>query len=373
MFTIKTHHRLRISIIILGVSSLASLLMLTAACTPTQETGELPTLFVLPSATATLTHTETFTPSPTLTPSNTLTPTNTPTSTATPTNTLSPTPLVTPTETLAPATSTSAAPVETSEVGEEPRIISFTSSAPSAAPGTQVTLTWEATGQEVRIEQLDATGAVVNATPVELTGELVVTIPEGQGNQITYRLVVFGGEIEEMQVVNIQITLACPINWFFGNEYVPQNAGCPTGAAETGPGAFQQFQGGRMIYVNANNRNTVYALANQGAANGLVTQNLYQPKTVTWDITIDNCAGKVPPSGMLLPSSMFNYVACVEFGPAGFWIDTIGFAVSAIDLSQRTIQYEQSGAFYVDTPTGNIIRFTPFQTGVLSAPWTQVK
>lgn len=379
-FRIRPHnlmgqHRLRISTIILAVGGLASLLMLTAACTPAQETGELPTLMVLPSATITPTHTATLTPSPTLTPTSTFTPTNTPTATRTPTNTLSPTPQVTATHTLAPATNTSSAPTATSEVGEEPRIISFTADPTSAAPGAQVTLSWEATGQEVRIEQLDATGAVVNATPVELTGQLVVTIPEGQGNQVTYRLVVFGGEIEEMQVVNVQIALACPINWFFGNEFAPPNVGCPTAAAETGPGAFQQFQNGRMIYVNANNRNTVYAMANQGAGGGLVTQNLYQPKTVTWDITTDNCAGKVPPSGLLLPSSMFNRVACVEFGPtgAGFWIDTIGYAVSAIDLSQRTIQFEASGAFYVDTPTGNVIRFTPFQPGVLASPWTQIK
>jgi hypothetical protein len=375
---IQRHYRQKSPVLLRSALLAAFAVLGLGACAPAEETGQLPTLLVLPSATPTFTPSITPTPTLTLTPTPTFTPTATLTLTPsnTPTRTPAPTRRATATFTVIPPTNTPEAPTpaETSEVGAEPEILSFISNLPSAAPGAQVTLSWEATGQEVRLEQLDATGAVVNATPVTLSGQLVVTIPSGQGSQITYRLVVFGGEIEVSQLVNIQVALACTINWFFGNEFVPPNAGCPTGAAESGPGAFQQFQNGRMIYVNANSRNTVYALANQGAAGGQVTQNLYQPLQVTWDTTVDNCTGRVPPAGLLLPQQMFNYVGCFQFGPAaGFWIDTIGFAVSAIDTSQRTIQFETSGAFYVDTPTGNVIRFAPFSTGLLAAPWTQVK
>lgn len=352
----------------------------SAACAPAaSQTGELPTLVELPTLTPTFTHTPSLTPSPTETPAPTDTPqptaTLTPTITASPT--LTPTTQITPTVTLAPPTETvEIEPGETEEIipEGEPQIISFTASTQSAAPGSQITITWEVIGQEVRLERLDATGAVVEATPLELSGSQLVIIPSGQGNQVTYRLVVFGGEVELTQLLTINIALACTINWFFGNEFVPPNAGCPTGAAESGPGAFQTFQGGVMIYVNANNRNVVYALANEGSGNNMVTQNVYSQYTVTWDTAVDNCVGRSPATGLFLPQQMFNQIGCAVLGPGpGFWVDIIGYATGPIDTSQRTIQFETSGAFYVDSPTGAVYRFTPIGQGVLAAPWSKVK
>lgn len=357
-----------ILLVLLSLTSAA----LFAACAPVEDDGELPTLFILPTLTPSDTPSATFTPSPEP-PTATPQPTATFTATSTPTRTLTPTIAATATFTLAPATLT---PTPTDDLDPDalaPRIIRFVASSLSAAAGSQVTLTWEVIGEEVRLEQLDQTGTVVNATPLELAGSIQVVIPTGQGNQVNYRLVVFGGEVELTQVVTVNIALSCAINWFFGNEFVPPNAGCPTGAAESGPGAFQTFQGGVMIYVNANNRNTVYALANQGAANNQVTQNLYSATTVNWDITLDTCGGRVPPAGLFLPAQMFNNMACGFFGPAGFWIDTVGFATGPIDTSNRTIQFEQSGAFYIDSPIGRVYRFTPIGPGILAAPWSQVR
>jgi hypothetical protein len=106
-------------------AALVLLMIAAAACQSTgDETVEIPTEFVLPTATAT--YTATVTPSVTPTATITHTPTNTPTATDTPTETATPTITVNPTL-VAIGSATAAAQ-------EAPRYITFTPPPPGSTP-----------------------------------------------------------------------------------------------------------------------------------------------------------------------------------------------------------------------------------------------
>jgi hypothetical protein len=345
------------------------ILLLAAACQGSgepQEVGDLPTLMVLPSVTASLTFTATVTPSPTDTPTSTSTPTNTPT----PTSTLSPTPRatftpsITSTFTLTPTFTFTPLPTATSTPSitptpNAPQILSFTANLTTVPANSSVTLTWNAVGDTARIDLLNQQGAVSQTFPVVPTGSLPVTVPGNLGRAPVYRLVVQRGGQEITR--SIAITIQCSTSWFFGDQFAPPNAGCPTAVGAIGPGAFQQFERGYMLYVNANSLNTVYGLQNDG--------NRYINYLNGWDgVTVETCASS-PPSGLFAPQGIFNWAYCRTNAPVGIWSQQIGWAVGNIDNGQRTIQFEDgTGAFYVDAPVG-VFRFS----GASSNSWTKIK
>ncbi len=347
------------------------ILMLGAACQPAaSEVGELPTVMVLP----TLIPTDTPTSTPTSTPTPTSTSTSTPTNTATPTNTLTFTPratststitatsTITPTFTLTPTftpTPTSIftnTPVATATVNA-PQILSFTANATTVAANSSVTLTWNALADTARIDQLNQQGAVVQTFTVIPSGSLPVTVPGNTGRVVVYRLAAQRGGQEV--TFSLAITIQCSISWFFGDQYAPPNAGCAQAASVTGSARFQPFERGYMFFINANNMNTVYGLANQ--------DNRYISYPMTWDqATAYNCAGS-PPSGKFAPQAVFDWMYCNTNAPVGTWSQAIGWATANIDTGQRTIQYESgTGAFYIDSPVG-VFRFEP-----ATGKWTKI-
>lgn len=351
----------------------------TAACAPQpQQVGELPTVFVLPSLTPSHTPTETHTPTATSTASATPTPTLTPTatSTATPTATNTPTATFTPSLT-ATLNATVAAPTATQSSNVTPStptveglaINAFTASAPTASVGGTITLTWQAIGDQARIETVNPQGIVISQADVALTGTLPVVVPSVQGTSVIYRLVVLKGGQERSQIVTVGLTLVCPIPWFFGTA-IPA-LGCPVAPAETGAGAFQAFEQGVMFYVNANNRNTIYALANQGAVGGIVQQNTYQTVLNGWNGSTDHCT-ETPPAGFVKPEQQFNWMACANFGPAGTWRNTVGWGLSPIQVTTVSIQFGLNGVFVLSAPTGVIYSFTPIPSGQQFGTWQRI-
>jgi len=355
--------------------------LLIAACAPQQPTvGELPTRFVLPSLTPSETPTETHTPTATLTPSATPSPTlsPTPTSSATPTPTNTPTVTFTPslTATVA-ATATSAAPTATESSSVTPptptveglEIITFTASAPTASVGGTITLNWQAVGDTARIDTVNPQGIVISQSTVPIVGSLPVIVPSVQGTSVIYRLVVLKGAQERSQIVTVGLTVVCPIPWFFGAT-VPA-LGCPVAPAETGTGAYQSFEQGIMLYVNANNRNTVYALANQGAVGGIVQQNTYQSLVNGWNGATDHCT-ETPPAGFVKPEQQFNWMACANFGPAGTWRNTVGWGTAPIQITTLSIQFGANGLFVISAPTGIIYSFTPVPAGQQFGNWQRI-
>jgi hypothetical protein len=337
------------------------LVFVTACQQQPQTVAELPTLAVLPTLTAS--HTPTDTPTLTRTPTSTSTPTPTFTSTATPTPTFTATTTstasATPTFTLT-ATATQTPTNTPTATPDAPQIIAFTASGNNVAPGTAITLSWQTIADAARIDQLNQQGVATQSFPVQPNGQLPVTIPPGIGQLVVYKLTAQRGGKEA--TASLPITVTCAIDWFFGRAFAPPGSGCPRAVGAIGPGAFQQFERGFMIYVNANNLNTVYGLQTQDSR--------YIAYTNGWDgTTIDNCG--TPPQGLFAPQNMFNWAYCRTNAPVGSWNSAVGWATGGLDTGNRTIQFEEgTGAFYIDAPVG-VFRFSgPAPAGTT---WQRIK
>jgi hypothetical protein len=240
-----------------------------------------------------------------------------------------------------------------------PQILSFSASATTVVANTPITLTWNSLSDTTRIDQLNSQGALVQSFSVVPTGTLPVVVPGNTGKLVVYKLVAIrnGQEVS----ASLPITVQCSISWFFGDQFAPPNAGCPTAVGAIGAGAFQPFERGYMIYVNANSLNTVYGLQNQDAR--------YISYTNGWDGTTTYSCFGTPPSGLFAPQNMFAWTYCTTNGPIGSWSSALGFATTAIDNSSRTIQFEDgTGAFYIDAPIG-VFRFS----GPTTANWVKIK
>jgi hypothetical protein len=189
------------------------------------------------------------------------------------------------------------------------------------------------------------------------SGSLPITVPGNLGKLVIYRLVAIRNAQEV--TFSIPITVSCSTAWFFGNQFAPPNAGCPTGAQSSGPGAFQQFERGFMIYLNVSSANRIYGGQNDGAR--------YIEYQNGWDgSTTYSCFG-TPPGGFFAPQNMFAWAYCNTNAPIGVWSSAVGWAIGNIDTNNRTIQYEDTGAFYIDSPIG-VFRFT----GPSTSQWTKI-
>jgi hypothetical protein len=223
------------------------------------------------------------------------------------------------------------------------------------AANTGITLRWTANADTARIDQLNQQGAVTQTFPVAANGQLDVTVPGNQGRVVVYRLVALRGGQETSR--SLPITLTCAIPWFFGNERAPQGSGCPTALGAIGPGAFQPFERGLMIFVNANGLNRIYGLQNDG--------NRYTSFVNGWNGT--DLPYDPSPSGLFQPQRMFRWAFVNTLAPVSTWQNQIGWGTANIDESQRTIQFEEGGAFYIDTPSG-VYRFSGGDQGT----WTRL-
>lgn len=350
------------------------------ACQPNTAEAPLPTLLVLPSPTHTLTPSATFVPTNTLTSTPTSTPTWTPTPTATVTTTSTPTATKTFTPTITPTATITATPAQsltpTADLTNTfPIIRSFTASSSDVAAGAQITLTWDAVGDLATIERQTPDGIVQERTDVAITGSLPFTVPNTNLNRVIYRLAVSKGGQQVTQSIEIRVQLVCGQQWFFGAQFADANAGCPPSGPITLNGGYQPFEQGFMISIPYEGQNRVYAFVRAPGKNGLVIGDQYGFSANLWDGTTDHCSqvGKLPPAGTTNPLREFNWLACTQFGPGGFWIDVLGFATGGIDTSVRTIQQESSGAYYIDTPSGEVYRLTPYGAGQLTSTFRRVK
>lgn len=365
------------NVLILGL-----LLLIIAACAgqSPEVAVDIPTLAVLPSVTPTVTPTDTPKPTVTPIPTDTPVPTDTPTATDTPQNTATPLPptatptatytpsdtptitqtstvTLTPTSTLSPTPLPSDTPIP-SATPNLPQITSYTISQTTVAPNSAVTLTWTTESDGARIDIVNPIGAVVQSiNPLTPSGQMSVVVPANLGRQITYRLVAVRGGQEVSAPLAVIITCAYP--WFFGDQYAPANAGCPRALGAIAIGAYQPFERGLMIWASASG-NQIYGLQNDG--------NLYIAYANGFtDKYNDN--KKKAPSGLYRPENWFNWMFYTTNAPVGSWLDAVGWATAKIDTSNRTIQFDDSGRFYIDTPQGAVYQFS----GSTSGTWTLVK
>jgi hypothetical protein len=343
----------------------------TPSRTPIPTWTDTPTLTVTPSATPTDTPVPTYTPSHTPTPTQTFTPSNTPTFTLTPTPSATPTATVTssPTSTftitpsLTPSRTPTPIPTLTPSLTptpNAPQILSFSASANNVAANTTITLSWFTESDSARIDQLNAQGQVIQSFPVVTSGQFSLAVPGSTGKLVIYRLTA----IRNFQQVSqsIPITVQCSISWFFGDQFAPQDAGCPQALGAIAPGAYQTFERGVMIYVTANGLNRIYGLQNDG--------NRYIAYANGWDgVTLRSDPA---PAGLFMPGQMFNWAYYNTLAPIGTWGRQLGWATSSIDTGDRTIQFEVGASgtlpFYIDAG-GAVYRLSGGDSGT----WTRIK
>lgn len=305
---------------------------ITPSATVTPSETPLPTFTATdtPSPTATLTHTPTTTQTPSITPTSTNPP---PTST----NTITPTPTASPTPT---ATNT---PVSTATPAV-PNIISFESSAASADANTPITLTWQADGDVARIETLSTQGVQL-AAPLSVppTGQVSVNVPQ-TSPQAIFRLTVERGGQSARRDVPVQVTVSCPIPWFFGDALAPEALGCPISAQQAITGKVQVFQNGIMVNLILNGENRIYGLN--------TLNNRYMVYINAWDGATQYTAPcGTAPAGLFSPTDVFNWAYHNTNGTVGLWCSAsggIGWASAGPNLAaQFTVQFAANGTAFV--------------------------
>jgi hypothetical protein len=200
-----------------------------------------------------------------------------------------------------------------------------------------------------RIDVMNTSGAVLNTYTLPApSGEMQVAVPANIGRLVTYRLVATRGA--QSATYPLAISIQCALPWFFGDTFAPQDATCPLSVGAIAAGQFQPFERGVMIYVSANNLNTIYVLQNDGF--------LYSAFTSGWDGSTLN--ETEAPGGYYRPEQMFNWA---YYNTNGGWNSQLGWATTQIQGGERTIQYDQNGSFYVDVPGGGLYRFSGGNNG----------
>jgi hypothetical protein len=244
-----------------------------------------------PSATASHTPTLTRTPDPNATP------TPIPTSFFSGSATFGPSPT-----SLFGPTSTAVAllPTNTRVVNPNaPRIEFFRSDPAVVSPGDPVTLFWSTRGTSTatiyRIERDGQRGNLWNVPP---DGSLPVPTRRSDRGAVRFLLTVGDGDLITEQLLDIAI--ACPDSWFF---QPPPNE-CPAGPSIQTGLIEQNFERGRMVFINERNR--VYALFNDGREPGWVSfENQFNPAT---DPELDENFERALPPGFVQPLRRLGFV-----------------------------------------------------------------
>ncbi|MBN1966821.1 MAG: hypothetical protein JW910_19365 [Anaerolineae bacterium] len=203
----------------------------------------IPTAFVSPTPTGTL--------RPTDTPA--VTPTEAPTRRVPATGGPSPTPLIGPSRTPPPNVPTSTPRPNPNA----PRIEYFTADPVYVFPGDPLTLRWSIRGADRgAIYRLDDTGQRSQLWNIEPTGSLVVPTRRSDRGTAHFLLTVDAGAYYVEQA--LEVPLLCAYPWFFE----PQPVACAASPETNSTHIEQLFQGGRMVYVEA--EDVVYALFGDG-------------------------------------------------------------------------------------------------------------
>jgi hypothetical protein len=140
-----------------------------------------------------------------------------------------------------------------------PRIEFFTADTLAAAPGSPVNLYWSTRGTNgAVIYRLDDSGQRNQLWNVAPDGSLTVATRRSDRGEV--RFVISVGDGEQQVEQELVIPLSCPDPWFF----LPAPPTCPTGPGQATTLIEEQFERGRMLYVENNDR--VYALFNDSRA-----------------------------------------------------------------------------------------------------------
>jgi hypothetical protein len=159
-------------------------------------------------------------------------------------------PVVTPAPSLTPVAATT-------PTGSE-EIMAFTATPNTVNPGAAVTLSWQVKGTNgVTIDLLvpNRSGAETVVNALSPQGSATVYLPEYAAYSVEFVLKPQGVSATATATVAIN----CPLTFFFG-----QADGCPTAAAASIEAAYQEFEGGFMVWRG--DTREIYAFFDDGTA-----------------------------------------------------------------------------------------------------------
>lgn len=212
---------------------------------------------------------------------------------AEPTGGPSPTSLIGPTRTAAPAQITNTPRPNPNA----PRIEFFTADIAYVYPGDPVTLFWSVRGADrAAIYLLDDEGQRSRLWNVDPSGSLVITTNRNDRGSAEFLLTVDNGDFYVEQL--LAVPLLCANSWFF--QPVPQP--CPGGPPLESEHVEQVFEGGRMIYVQA--QDLVYVLFADGRAPGWTS---FTNRYVEGE-SLDADPNFVPPPDRFQPTGILGLV-----------------------------------------------------------------
>jgi len=271
--------RIRVLMWMSIVLLLASLALLSGCSVLGLQSEPLPTLFVIPTLTPSITPSVTLYLSPTPFVTQTPLPTATPAITATP--------LIAPTSTPFGAGATSTVVVPT--VASNLDIQYFVPTPLTTSPGGTVTLAWASTGaNQATVFRVNPDGSFGESWQVNPTGTLTVSAAGGGDDEKFVLRIGDGVNIKDAEAI---ISLTCNRSWFF-TEVQPSS--CPASAEVTTQAAEQEFERGWAYWMQTTDK--VYILYEDGQAPA------WEVYDETWSTTEpEDDPSLTPPGGLQQP------------------------------------------------------------------------
>ncbi len=286
----------------------------------------------------------TSTPLPTqaVTPAAAETSTPTPVSPAppTPVSPAAPTPTspAAPTGTAPPPPTRAASPIP--PAAATPVIDYFRSNIDPADPGDTITLSWATRhGSQTILYTLMATGQLGSFWEVPPVGTMTFAIPETSRNGVSFLLVSAAGDA--VNSVSLTVVLTCPDVWFF----TPAPDGCPGTPPLASAGAYQPFERGQMVWVEATGQ--IVVLFNGPPTRWRAFQDSWREGDPVDDPSL------TPPAGLFQPRRGFGLVWRRETGLR----DDIGWATVPESGFQTVWQRDSRpkyNEFYLRAPDGRV-------------------
>lgn len=231
-----------------------------------------------------------------------------------------------------------------------PVINNFQANVTTADPGDTIELRWETSNAvTVTLYHLMPTGQFGSFWHVSPTGMMTYTISPLARNHSDFALFASNAGGQWTQA-SVQIMLVCPDVWFFN----PAPQSCPATAAETGPGAEQLFEHGRMLWVES--QDLIYVLFDDGQT------HRWYPYLDVWEegmLEIDPTI--VPPAGYYQPSRGFGLV----WREQPYVRERLGWAVE-VESGYETAVQRTSNHYsdtYIRAADGHVWRLLPEFSG----------
>jgi hypothetical protein len=256
--------------------------------------------------------------------------------------------------TLAPPAATQAAATLSPANPVPPSITAFTIAPPQIMPGQPVTLTWQATGEHVTIQRLDALGRLGEFYHVAPSGSLQLSTPPEQRGEAQFMLFAASGASSAQAVA--RVVIVCPDTWFFAN---PPSL-CPASPPHSTVMQAQHFEQGLMLWTQYNDR--IYILYDTGQPRWDALANAWFPGQP------ENDPSLVPPAGLYQPVRGFGAAWRTGYvSPVQVVRDRLGWATDEeFGVPNAHMQCDSAPKYsrcYLTGPGGVVVVLEPERSG----------